>query len=200
MNDNKRSPPGLKILRQKQHPVLHSSSLKPCFKSALLIDSARSRCWRHRQWSLKAPLPFSFLFSIPTVSIRLHCFSFSSHCMFHCKTLLLLNPLLELFVSLAHFFFSWALPSFLSDSYTPTDEKDSAQGHQDAGPAACQQGLTIQGLSPWRWERTQQLCHLFSYWVHGYITTQFKEHWRCSDVLYFYFSKVLKVAEIGNGR
>ena len=107
MSDNKLSPPGLKIFIQKQHPVLHSSSLKPCFKPASLIDSVSSRCWRHRCWSLKAPLPLLFLFSIPTVFSRLHCFPFSSssHCVFHCKTLLLLNPLLQFFFPAPFFFF-----------------------------------------------------------------------------------------------
>lgn len=98
MSEYKWRPPGLKILIEKQHPVSHSSFLKPCFWSALFIDSVSFRCWRHRRWSLKAPLPPSFLFSIPTVSSRLHCFSFSSssHCTFHCKTLLLINPFLSL--------------------------------------------------------------------------------------------------------
>lgn len=155
--NNKWSHPGLKIFIQKQHPVLHSSALKPCFKSALRIDSVSSRCWRHRCWSLRAPLPLSFLFSAPTVSSRLNCFFFSSfsHCTFHCKTLLFLNPLVELSVSLAHFFPSssflsiWLLHSYWWERF--------GSGTHDAGPAPCQQGLKIQGLGPWRWKATQLL-------------------------------------------
>lgn len=118
MNNNKWSHPGLKIFIEKQHPVLHSSALKPCFKSALRIDSVSSRCWRHRCWSLRAPLPLSFLFSVPPVSSRLNCFSFSSfsHCTFHCETLVFLNALLELSIPLAHFLSELFLPFRL----TPT--------------------------------------------------------------------------------
>ena len=153
MSDNKLSPPGLKIFIQKQHPVLHSSSLKPCFKPALLIDSVSSRCRRHRRWSLKAPLLLLFLFSIPTVFSRLHCFPFSnsSHCVFHCKTLLLLNPLLQFFFPAPFFFSELFLPSFMSDFYTPTDEEDLAQGH----PGDTMNTATSSPV----WLLTSLLCH-----------------------------------------
>lgn len=69
-------------------------------------------------WSLRAPLPLSFLFSVPPVSSRLNCFSFSSfsHCTFHCETLVFLNALLELSIPLAHFLSELFLPFRL----TPT--------------------------------------------------------------------------------
>lgn len=119
MKDNKQSPLGLKILIEKHHHFIFKF-LVALLQTSLAYWFSELQQLRHGCWSLKAPFPLSYLFPI----LRLHCFSSSSssHCTFHCKTA---SPKPStwafyfpgLFCSLGFFFFFWALPSFLSDSY-----------------------------------------------------------------------------------
>lgn len=123
MNDNNQSPLGLKILIQKHHHFIFKV-LEALLQISLAYWFRELQVLKHGCWSLKAPFPLSYLFPILRDSIA---FPLPFPPIAHSTVkLLLLNPLLELFISLACFFFFWALPSFLSDSYTPTDEKDLA--------------------------------------------------------------------------
>lgn len=113
MNNNKWSRPGLKIVIQKQHPVLHSSSLKPC----LLIQWAPGAEDTDAEVS-ELPCLFhsSSLFLQSLADLIAFPFPVSPIAHSTVKLLLFLNPLLELSVSLAHFLSELFLPFRL----TPT--------------------------------------------------------------------------------